>query len=81
MEALSYSQSQCRCLKIKIAVQLFIVTMILFRGAQWLVGRVLDSESKSCEFETHLGYCVVSLSKAVYPLLSTGSTEEDRKSS
>ena len=36
------------------------------------VGRVLDLGSKSHEFETHQGHCVVSLSKTLYPLLSTG---------
>ena len=30
---------------------------------------------------THWGYCVVSLSKTLYPLHSTGSTQEDRKAS
>ena len=44
------------------------------------VGRVVDlGESKGCELETHGRHCVVSLSKTLYPLLSTGSTQEDRK--
>ena len=43
------------------------------------VGRVLDSVLNGLEFETHQRHCVVSLSKTQYPLLSTGSTQEDRK--
>ena len=30
-------------------------------------------------FETHEKHCVVSLRKTLYPLLSTCSTQEDRK--
>ena len=30
-------------------------------------------------FKTHCRHCVVSLSKILYPLLSTGSSQEDRK--
>ena len=44
------------------------------------VGRVLDSGSKGHELETHWMYCVVSLIKTLYPLLSTGSIQEVRKS-
>ena len=32
-------------------------------------------------FETHRRHCVVSLNKILYPLFSTGSTQEGRKSS
>ena len=39
---------------------------------------MLDSGSKDRHFETRRCHCVVSLSKAHYPLLSTGSTREDR---
>ena len=35
--------------------------------------------SKGRKFETHLRHCLVSFSKAIYPLLSTGLTQEDRK--
>ena len=45
------------------------------------VGRVSDLGSKGFEFETLWGYCIVSMSKTLYPLLSIGSTQEDRKSS
>ena len=41
------------------------------------VGRVLDLGSKGCLLQTHLRHCVVSVSKALYSLLSTGSTQED----
>ena len=40
-------------------------------------GRKLDSRSRGCRFEPHWWICVVSLSKAFYPLLSTGSTQDD----
>ena len=43
------------------------------------VGKVLDWGSKDCQFETHRSHCVVSLSKTLYPLPTTGPTEEDRK--
>ena len=43
-----------------------------------LSGRVLDLRSRGCRFEPHRRHCVVSLSKTVYPLLSTGLTQEDR---
>ena len=46
-------------------------------GVKWLSGRVLDSRSKGCGFKPHLRHCVVSLTKTLYPLLSTGSTKED----
>ena len=35
--------------------------------------------TEGCEFETHRRHCVVSLSKALYALLGTSSTQEDRK--
>ena len=43
------------------------------------VGKVLDWGSKGCWFEPHLwpNHCVVSLSRTLYPLLSTGSHQED----
>ena len=44
------------------------------------VGRALDCGSKGCKFETHQSHYVVILSKTLNPLLSTGSTQEDRKS-
>ena len=40
--------------------------------AQWL-----DSRSRSYGFEPHRRHCVVSLSKTLYPLLSTRSSQED----
>ena len=44
---------------------------------QWLSGRVLESKSRGCWLEPHWRHCLVSLSKTLYPLLSTGSTQED----
>ena len=40
-------------------------------------GRVLDLGSRDCGFEPHWKHCIVSLSKTLYPLLSTGSIGED----
>ena len=37
-------------------------------------GRVLDWRSRVAKSETHWQYCIVSLSKTNYPLLSRGST-------
>ena len=42
-----------------------------------LVGKVLNLEWKGQEFETHSRHCVVSMSKTLYPLPSTGSSQED----
>ena len=44
-------------------------------------GRVLDLGSNGCLFEIHWRRCVVSfqMSNTLYPLLSAGSTQEDRK--
>ena len=43
------------------------------------VGRVLDLGLKGCWFEPHLwrSHCVVSLSKTLFLLLSTGAAQED----
>ena len=46
-------------------------------GVQWLSGRVLDLRLRGCRFEPHWRHCIVSLSKTLYPLLNTGSTQED----
>ena len=40
-------------------------------GSVGSFGRVFDSGSKGHEFETHHRHCVVSVSKTLYPLLST----------
>ena len=48
---------------------------------EWFSGRVLDLRSKGCWFETHRKRCIVSFSKTLYPLLSTGSTQKVRKTS
>ena len=45
------------------------------KGAQWLSGRVLDS--RGWGLEPSRRHCIVSLSKTLYPPLSTGSTQED----
>ena len=47
------------------------------RGVWWLSGRVPESRSRGCGFEAHRRHCILSLSKTLYPLLSTGSTQED----
>ena len=40
---------------------------IVFQGAQWLSGRVLDSRPRGCGFEPQWRHCVVSLSKNINP--------------
>ena len=48
------------------------------RSSTSLSGRVLDSRSnRGWGFKPHQRYCVGSLSKTLYPLLSTGSTQEN----
>ena len=39
--------------------------------------KVTTSKSSGCGFEPHRRHCVVSLSKTLYPLLSTGLTQKD----
>ena len=46
-------------------------------GAQWLIGRVLDSRPNDRGFKPHRRHCVLSLTKTHLSLLSTGSTQED----
>ena len=38
-------------------------------GAQWLIGRVLDSRLRGRRFKPHRRHCVVSLSKNINPSL------------
>ena len=52
------------------------VIYTIWRGLQKLNGRVLDLGSKGFCLETCWRHCVVSLSKTLYPLLSTGLTPE-----
>ena len=64
-----------KCIKLSKGHYLEVMVEVcgnLGQGAQWLSGRVLDG----CGFEPHWRHCGVSLSKALYPLLSTGSTQE-----
>ena len=48
-----------------------------YRGAQSLSGRVLEFRLRGCGFEPRRRHCIESLSKTLFPLLSTGSTQED----
>ena len=41
----------------------------------WVIG-VFSLRSRGCWFKLHQRQCIVSLSKTLYPLLSTGSTQE-----
>ena len=43
--------------------------IVVWTGAQWLSGRVLDSRLKGRGFEPHRRHCVVSLSKNINPSL------------
>ena len=63
----------CDVLPLKLIVASFFVG----EGTELLSGRVLDSRSRCCGFEPHRWQCIVSLSKPLYPLKSTGSTLED----
>ena len=47
----------------------FFYIQELYRGAQWLGGRVLDSRPRGRGFEPHRRHCVVSLSKNINPSL------------
>ena len=44
-------------------------TDIIYKGAQWLSGRVPDSRPRGRGFESHRCHCVVSLSKDINPSL------------
>ena len=48
-----------------------------FGNGRWLRGREFDSGLRGCGLEPHQRPCVVFLSKTLYPMLSTGSTQED----
>ena len=45
-----------------------MVFLILFNGAQWLSGRVLDSRPKGRGFEPHQRHCVVVLEQDTFIL-------------
>ena len=57
--------------------------MIIYKALslpkQWLSNRAVDLRSNGRWFETYQMHCVVSLAETHHPLLSTGSTQEDRK--
>ena len=46
-------------------------------GAQWLSGGVLDLRSEGFGVEPHWRHCILSLSKTLYHLFNTGSTQVD----
>ena len=43
------------------------------------MGSVVECKTLNGGIETHRRHCVVSVSKTLYPQLSTGSTQVDRK--
>ena len=61
---------QKRLIEALIIYVLFIFTK---RGNRWLSGRVLDMRLRGCGFEPHRRHCLVSMTKTLYPMLSTGS--------
>ena len=62
----------------KIITFFYHVTLkLILSGVWWLSGRELDSRLRGSMFESHRRHCIVTLSKTLYPLLSTGSTLED----
>ena len=50
----------------------------IYRGAQWLSGRVLDSRPRGSGFEPHRRHCLVSLSKIVNPSLALVQPKKTR---
>ena len=49
-------------------LSLMYIPNSVFSGAQWLIGRVLDSRLRCCGFETHRRHCVVVLEQDVFIL-------------
>ena len=71
-----------RCLKIKLEPHCIAVHICLnsdMRLFEEPSGRVLDLRLRGLWFQTLRKRCVVFLSKTIYPLLSTGSTQEISK--
>ena len=71
-------------IKLPVAIKTFVCEFLGggFRGVGWLSDRVLDLRLKGRWYKTERRrHCVVCLSKTLYPLHSTGYTQEDRKSS
>ena len=56
---------------------LCLVLVLAEGGGLCLGGRVLDLRPQGCGFEPYRRHCIVSFSNSLYPLLSTGSTQED----
>ena len=56
-----------------------ILSFLAHQGEWWLSGRVLDLRPEGRWLETNKRHCIASLIKTLYPLVSTGSTQEDRK--
>ena len=44
---------------------------------KWASGRVFGSRLRGCSFVPYPRHCIVYMSKTLYSLLSTGSTQED----
>ena len=55
------------------------IKVAVFTVSETSINTVLDLRLRGRCLETHHRHCVVSLSKTIYPQLSTGSIEEDRK--
>ena len=54
-----------------------IFTKKMYERTLWLSARVLNSRLRGCSFEPHQRHSFVPLCKTIYPLLSTGSIQED----
>ena len=48
---------------VKLKNKISKIKITMFKGVQWLSGRVLDSRLRGCGFEPHRHHCVASLSK------------------
>ena len=61
------------CVCVRVCVCVCVRVCVCVWGAAWLSGyaRVLGSQPTSCEFDSHLGLAVVTLSKSLYPHCSS----------
>ena len=78
----SFKISQKECVSTPYPLNLWPNSKMFHTHTHWgaccLSGSVLNLRSRGCRLEPYQRQCVVSLSKTLYPLLSTGSTQEDR---
>ena len=71
-----YELSRVRLVSRNFVICLHCISFVS-RGVERLSGRVLNPRSWGCGLEPHWRHCIVSLSKTLYPLHSTGSNQEE----